>query len=77
MIFCVKYIYALASFGALVWLRDYDGEVNLRIARRDAFGNLGAWRWGLGIFHVVLIDGGKIKNGDYVDEWKWASGRRV
>lgn len=53
----------------VVWLRDHDGTVTVRLARRTPYG-LTCDRHGFGVRPLLLIDGGKIKPDCYVHEWK-------
>ncbi len=53
----------------LVLLIDHDGETNVRVAWRDAFGRWCAHRMGFGIRDVLLLDGGKVGNGCYCARW--------
>lgn len=53
----------------LVWLRDHDGEVNLRIAREGAFG-LECNRMGLAWTRCWLEPDGSVKGPSYVESWK-------
>lgn len=53
----------------LVWLRDYDGEVVLRTARRTPFG-LECYRHPPSGARCLLFPDGTIKGPSYVDEWK-------
>lgn len=65
-------IWAILTGGDLVWLRDHDGEVTLTIARRTPFGDLIAKRfWPTNIRNVMLLPGGEVAGGAYVEEWKY------
>lgn len=65
-----KWLWAKLTGAELVWLRDFDGEVTLAIARRDPWGNMSAERhWPWGIKTVVLLPDGKV-DGTYVKQWK-------
>lgn len=71
----IKYAWATITFGKLILLRDSDGEVNLRIARkrRNLWTGEIEWRanrFGFGVRVVTLLPGGKLRNGVYVMEWK-------
>jgi hypothetical protein len=66
-------LWALLTGGTLVWLKDYDGEVTLAIARRDPWGELTAnrlWPWGTRI--VRLNDDGTAGSDStcYVRKWR-------
>lgn len=62
-------IIAFLARRELVWLRDYDGEVVLRIARRTPFG-LECYRYPPGGGRCLLFPDGTFKGPSYVDEWK-------
>lgn len=56
----------------LVWLRDVDGEVVIRIKRTDTWGRpiairVGPWFWRTRV--VILEENGTLLNGCYVKEW--------
>jgi len=62
-------LWAKLTGGKLVWLRDYDGQVTLSIARRDPWGEMRAERWWpWRIRSVRLLEGGRV-DGGYVKEW--------
>jgi hypothetical protein len=56
----------------LVWLIDFDGDVNLRIAFYFG-GILTAERMGFGIRRVFPLPNGRVENGNYVTSWKPAN----
>jgi hypothetical protein len=65
-------IWAFLTRQRLVWLRDFDGEVTLAIAKETPFGGLMAERWWpFKILTVQLEDGGNVRPPCYVEEWKF------
>lgn len=61
-----------------VWLLDFDGEWNLRIARRFGPDGWSAIRMGPFFFpvrRVSLLADGKVRGATYVKEWRWADDR--
>lgn len=64
-------LWCFLTRGRLVWLRDYDGDYRLSIARKSPFGPLMAERhWPWSIRRVTLNDDGSVSNGCYVVAWK-------
>lgn len=68
----LKRLWAFATGGRLVWLRDHDGEVTLTVAQKDPWGDWYAKRWwpwsNLG--YVQLLPNGKTRGATYVEDWK-------
>lgn len=67
-------LWARLTGGTVVWLRDFDGEIILSVARRDPFGNLRADRWWpFSLYKVILHDDGSVTKpggrSSYVKEW--------
>lgn len=62
-------IIAFLARRELVWLRDYDGEVVLRTARRAPFG-LVCYRYPPGSGRCLLFPDGTLKGPSYVEKWE-------
>lgn len=65
----LKRIMAFLLRRELVWLRDFDGEVVLRMARRTPFG-LECYRHSFGVGRCRLFRDGSFNGPSYVGEWK-------
>ncbi len=63
---------ALAKLGLikLVWLRDFRGEIALRIKRKYPFGGYYACWYDFGIGTAILNEDGTCGGASYVKEWK-------
>lgn len=69
----IKLVWAKLIGGKLVWLRDYDGEVTLTVAKLNPWGEWIAKRYfPFSIRQVRLMPGGKVSGASYVEDWKWA-----
>lgn len=64
-------IKALVSGGAPVALKDHDGEITVRTARRDPFGELTTHRFSFDTTKCVLMDDGSVGGPSYVKQWAW------
>lgn len=53
----------------VVWIQDFDGEVNLRIVKETPFGLVGSRM--LGARMVLNLDG-TVRYPSYVKSWKYA-----
>ena len=66
----IKRLWSFITGGKLVWLRDFDGELSLSIARIDPWGKMTAKRyWPYNIKTVELLPDGTV-DGAYVRFWK-------
>lgn len=66
-------LWAFLTGGKLVWLKDFDGETALSIARVDEFGEMRAERhWPFKIRTCVLLEDGVVAGSHYVHFWKYA-----
>ena len=65
----IKRIWAFLTGGKLVWLKDFDGEITLAIARKDPWGDMRAERhWPFSVRSVRLLPDGTV-DGSYVRFW--------
>lgn len=53
----------------VVYLRDHDGEITKRWAKRTPFG-LTCARMSFGVAPCLLIEGGKVLGPGFVHEWR-------
>lgn len=71
----IKRIWSFLTGGTLIWLRDYDGEETLAIARVSPFGYMTAERWWPISQHLCKLNkDGTIENGSYVKKWVYYHG---
>lgn len=73
----MKRILALLGFFPLVWTKDHDGDIRLRVAQRSQFGS---WCCGA-VFErdrsVTLLCGGGTTGKSYVERWiEWKYNRK-
>jgi hypothetical protein len=64
----IKFWWAYWVGRKLVWIRDMDGEVNLRLVNIDPWGQMTCRRWGVG---VVLDTVKLIKDGTCEGYYKY------
>lgn len=69
----IKCIVAIFTWRELVWLRHFDGELELSIAVETPFGyELARLSWPFGHTQAVLLPNGEVRH-TYVEEWKPAN----
>lgn len=69
----MEIIYRIVAFllrRELVWLRDFDDEVVLRISRRTPFGLSCCRMWPGDRKPCLLLPDGSVRGPGYVDGWK-------
>jgi len=63
-------IWCFLTLQKAVALRDFDGDVCFRPAKKTPFGLVAKRQWPFNIRNVILNDDGTVSNGSYVEEWK-------
>lgn len=63
-------IWAILTRQKLVYLKDHDWTITLTVAKKTPFGYVAKRQWPTNIRNVLLLNGGDVKNGVYVSEWR-------
>lgn len=63
-------LWAFLTRQKLVYLKDFDGELTLTVAKKTPFGYVAKRHWPFHVLDVILLEGGKVEHGSYVHEWR-------